>query len=227
MIREFISEQDLRNAASSVRSTMLEALPKEAEGRFSDDFERKIEKLKQTQKKQDERLKRLRVAAAGFAVIVTMLFSLNTEVRATVLSWFREEFAGHTIFWFQGEKPDVLPTFRLSNLPGQYVCVSDTTLETSRTALYLNPENEADGFTFDYGFIQDDSPLTVDYSGTDVTISEVMINGCPGNLYLSADPDESHALIWIDEANGVVFSITSYLEPEVMLYIAEGVKLEK
>ena len=227
MIREFFSEQELQKAAASVRSTMLDALPQEAEGEFSEAFELKIKKLKQAKRKRDERLKRLTAAAASFAVIVTMFFALNTEVRAAVVSWFTETFDTHMSFWFRGEEPDVLPTFVLSDVPEKYVCVYDETLENSRTMLYLNPEDESDGFTFSYGFIQDDAPLTVDYNGTDVAISEVLIHGCPGKLYMSVDADESHALIWIDESNEVVFSITSFLEPEAMLHIAEGVKLVK
>ena len=227
MIREFFSEQELRKAAASVRSTMLDALPQEAEGEFSEAFELKIKNLKQAKRKREERLKRLAAAAASFAVIVTMLFTLNTEVRAAVVSWFTETFDNRMIFWFRGEEPDVLPTFALSNVPEKYVCVYDETLQNSRTMLYMNPEDELDGFTFSYGFIQDDAPLVVDFNGPEDAISEVLINGCPGKLYMSVDPNESHALVWIDEANDVVFSITSFMEPEVMLHIAEGTKLVK
>ena len=91
----------------------------------------------------------------------------------------------------------------------------------------MNPVNGLDGFTFDYGFIQDDSPLTIDYSGLDVTIQDVTVNGCPGKLYISFELDESHALVWIDEANNVVFTMTSFLEPDVMLHIAGSTKLVK
>jgi hypothetical protein len=37
----------------------------------------------------------------------------------------------------------------------------------------------------------------------------------------------SHALIWIDEANGVVFTITTLGDPNIMLHIAEAIKLVK
>lgn len=230
MSKKFISEQDLQNAAASLRNTMLESLPQNPEGQFSEEFETTIIQLKNTHRKNEARveyIKRLAAVAAVFVLIISWFFSVNTEVRAAVSSWFLEVFDSYSIFWFRGEKPAALPVFELTDIPEEYERVYDETLSNSRAMLYVNPEQELDGFTFDYGFIQDDSPLTIDYGGLDVTIQDVTVNGCPGKLYISSEPDESHALVWIDEANHVVFTMTSFLEPDVMLHIANSAKLVK
>lgn len=230
MSKKFISEQDLQNAAATLRNTMLDTLPQNSEGEFSAEFEQKIIALKKDHRKQNERtlhIRRLAAVAAVFVLIVTMFFSVNTEARAAVSSWFMETFDTHSIFWFTGEKPIQLPVFELSDVPEKYECVYDETLTNSRTMLYVNPEDETDGFTFDYGFIQDNSPLTIDYGGIAVTVQDVTVNGCPGKLYISSESGESHALIWIDESNDVVFTMTSFLEPNVMLHIAGSAKLVK
>lgn len=230
MSRRPISEQQLRNAASALRSTMLESLPREAEGQFSEAFEQSIAELAQVRKKHEKLLvyrRQLAAAMVAYILFVSAFFTLHTDAHATDAAWFTEAFHTHTFFWFSGEKPAELPMFAPSGLSDSYECVYDEILVNSRTMLYTNAENEADGFTFDYGFIQGEAPLTVDYRGTAVAVEDVTIHGCPGKLYISADPGESHALVWIDEASGLVFSITSFLDPQVMLHIAESVILVK
>lgn len=53
----------------------------------------------------------------------------------------------------------------------------------------------------------------------------VDINGMVGNLYLSQDPEITHCLIWFDGERQISFNITSYMDSEVILHIAESVKL--
>ena len=81
MISKFISEQDIHNAASLVRCSMLETLPQEPDGQFSSEFDCRILELKrfynrQTQKKSERN--RYVAAVAALALAMTLLFSLNT-----------------------------------------------------------------------------------------------------------------------------------------------------
>lgn len=230
MISKFISEQDLRKAATMVRCSMLETLPQEVEGQFTKEFDLKIIELKKTQKRQEKQQqlrKRLTAAAAAFLVAMTMLLSFNTEVRAAVVTWFKEIFDTRTVYWFSGEKADILPVFEITGLPEDYECIYDETTSNSHNYLYQKEDIVIDGFSFSYSFIQSDAPLSVTFPNEEFTVKQVNINGCPGDLYVSMDPSESHALVWIDEANGVVFTITSFLDPDVILHIAENVQLVK
>lgn len=227
MISKFISEQDLRKAATMVRCSMLETLPQEVEGQFTKEFDLKIIELKKTQKceKQQQLRKRLTAAVAAFFVAMTMLLSFNTEVRAAVVTWFKEVFETRIVYWFNGEKADILPVFEITGLPEDYECIYDEATSNPHNYLYQKEDSVIDGFSFRYSFIQSEAPLSVTFPDDDFTVTQVTINGCPGDLYISADPSESHALVWIDEPNGVVLTITSFLDPEVMLHIAESVKL--
>lgn len=230
MISKFMSEQDIQKAATMVRCSMLETLPQEVEGQFSKEFDLKIAELKNTQQKcekQQQLRKRLTAAAAAFLVAMTLLLSFNTEVRAAVVTWFKEVFETRIVYWFNGEKADVLPTYEISNLPEGYECIYDETTANSRNCLYQKEDIAIDGLSFRYSFIQSDAPLSVTFPDEEFTVKQVTINGCPGDLYVSIDPSESHALVWIDEANGVVFTITSFLDPDVILQIAENVQLVK
>lgn len=230
MISKFMSEQDLQKAAAMVRCSMLDTLPQEIEGHFSKEFDLRIAELKKTQKRrenQQQLRKRLTAAAAAFLVAMTMLLTFNTEVRASVVTWFKEIFDTRTVYWFSGEKTDTLPAFEIMGLPEDYECIYDEATSSSHNYLYQKEDIVIDGFSFGYSFIQSDSPLTVEFPDEKFSVKQVTINGCPGDLYVSIDPSESHALVWIDEANGVVFTITSFLDPDVILHIAENVQLVK
>ena len=230
MISKFISEQDLRKAATMVRCSMLETLPQEVEGQFTKEFDLKIIELKKTQKRQEKQQqlrKRLTAAAAAFLVAMTMLLSFNTEVRAAVVTWFKEVFETRIVYWFNGEKADILPVFEITGLPEGYECIYDEATSSSHNCLYQKEDIVKDGFSFRYSFIQSDAPLSVEFPDDEFNVTQVTINRCPGDLYASTDSSESHALVWVDEANGIVFTITSGLHPDVMLHIAESVKLVK
>lgn len=230
MISKIMSEQDLQKAATMVRCSMLETLPQEIEGHFSKEFDLKIADLKNDHKKREKQRKlrkRLAAIAAAFFVAMTMLLSFNTEVRAAVVTWFKEIFDTRIVYWFSGEKADTLPVFEITGLPEDYECIYDEATSNSHNYLYQKEDSVIDGFSFRYSFIQSDAPLWVTFPDEEFTVKQVNINGCPGDLYVSMDPSESHALVWIDETNGVVFTITSFLDPDVMLHIAETVKLVK
>ena len=230
MISKFISDQELQKAATMVRCAMLETLPQEGEGQFTKEFDQKISALKKMQKKREKQQqlrKRLAAAAAAIFLAMTMLLTFNTEVRAAVVTWFKEIFDTRTVYWFSGEKTDTLPAFEIMGLPEDYECIYDEATSSSHNYLYQKEDIVIDGFSFGYSFIQSDSPLTVEFPDEKFSVKQVNINGCPGDLYISKNPSESHALVWIDEANGVVFTITSFLDPDVILHIAENVQLVK
>ena len=230
MISKMITDKELRHATAMVRTSMLESMPKEMNVEFSEAFDLRVSQLKALHKKTEKQRqfqKRVAAAVAGFLVAMTMLLSFNTEVRAAVVTWFKEIFETHTVYWFSGEKVDTLPVFEIAGLPEDYECIYDETTSNSHNYLYQKEDIVTDGFSFGYSFIQSDAPLSVTFPDEEFTVKQVNINGCPGDLYVSVDPSESHALVWIDETNGVVFTITSFLDPDVMLHIAENVQLVK
>lgn len=229
MMSCYFSESELKKATALVRIAMLDSLPEpdECKYEFSEEFRLKIEELKSAQKKQQQLRRQLIAAVAAFFIAVTMLFTFNAEVRATVITWFKEVFSMHTIYWFSGEPVDKLPVFELTDVPEGFICIYDEALINSRSMLYQNERNPSEVFSFEYSFLQADSPLTISYPDTDFTVTEVIVDGCIGDLYVSSDPSESHALIWVDEVNDVVFTITVLGDPNVMLHIAESIELVK
>ncbi len=232
MKQDIFSKSELKEAAALVRNAMLESLPEpeQCKHSFSAEFQEKTDQLQQAEEKRTRRnqfVKRSIAAVLAIVIGLTMLLTLNAEVRAAVTSWSKETFGGKSTYWFHGEKEAALPVFEPAWIPDGYEIVYDERNVNSHVMLYQGGDDPKDGFTFDYGFMRSDSPLTVDTYGEDFYVEKVELNGNFGELYASSDPEESHALAWIDETNGVVFTITSYLDPNVILHIAEEVKLVK
>ena len=213
-----------------VRCSMLDSFPENLDGQFSDEFLKRIEVLRVTKQrieKQQLLRKRFASAVAAFIIAITMLLSLNTEVRAAVATWFKEVYETFTTYWFTPETQNILPTFELTAVPEGYICIYDETLSNSRSMLYQNEKDQSDIFSIRYALLQADAPLTVSYPDTDFVFLKIEVNEYSGELYISKNPDESHALIWVDESNRVVFTITSLGNPNDMVHIASLLELVK
>lgn len=230
MIIQHISDNELRKACAMVRCSMLDSLPENPDGQFSDEFLKRIDDLRADKhriEKHQHFRNRFATVVAAFIIAMTMLFSLNTEVRAAVATWFKEVYETFTTYWFAPEIKNALPIFELTELPEGYICIYDETLSNSRSMVYQKEKDQTDIFSIRYALLQADAPLTVSYPDTDFVFSKIEVNGCAGELYISKNPDESHALIWVDESNGVVFTITSLGDPNDMLHIASLLELDK
>lgn len=230
MIIKHISDRELQRATAMVRGSMLESLPDNPEGQFSEDFLKRIDELRVVKRRIEKRRifrKRFATAAAAFVIAMTMLLSINTEVRAAVATWFKEVYETFTTYWFAPETQNDLPTFELTEVPEGYICIYDETLSNSRSMLYQNEKDQSDIFSIRYALLQADAPLTVGYPDTDFVFSKIEVNGYSGDLYVSKNSNESHALIWVDESNGVVFTITSLDDLNDMLHIASLLELVK
>ena len=53
-------------------------------------------------------------------------------------------------------------------------------------------------------------------------IEPVLVNGQPGEIYTSIDGTESNCIVWCDENNHLMFYLSAYLEPEVLINYAEN-----
>jgi len=230
MISRILTDEELIAAAAQVRESMLCVLPepRECTGQFSPQFEAKIEKLRKTAAKKASRRKFTRHAVAAVLVVLiglSMLCALNTEVRAAFVTWFKETFGEYTTYWFASEENNILPEYELTWVPEGCEAVYEECTDNVYVVLYESTATTTDSFTFDYALTNNQSQLTVySHNGKHET-EQVEINGLYGEMYLSDSTEEPHALIWFDEENGVVFTITSYLKSTDILHIAEGVKL--
>lgn len=157
MTKRFITDDELTIAAAMVSEAMLRALPEpeECTGQFSAQFEERIEKLKKSAEgKANWRKVGRRAVAAVLVVLIglSMPFMFNTEVRATVLNWFKETFETYTTYWFTSNDTAELPQYELKWLPDGCELISEVSYDEVYGAVYVCDSDIAGGFTFDYLF---------------------------------------------------------------------------
>ena len=231
MMKRIITDEELIFATALVRESMLHTLPEpeNCTGEFSAQFEEKIRKLKKTaERKASWRKFAKGVVAAVLVVLISfsMLLAFSTETRAAVKIWFRETIGDFTTYSFQESEMKPVPTYELTWVPEGCELIRDEGSEHMRGMVYQKGDNISGGFVFDYAIANDNSKLYVQSLSGEQTIETVEVWGTQGDLYIPADPtNDSYMLVWFDEANRVVFTINTYLEPDDILRIANGVRI--
>lgn len=231
MVKTELTDEALGNAARLVRDSMLSSLREEEmpAHEFSEDFRESL--LEEVRRNEQERArKRLvlrRCIAALLSVVVglSLFFGLNTEARAAALQWAKKTAWGRTVFSFFGDAEKALPKFEVTWLPEGVELVQETSTSETRTKVYYNANDTSNGFVLECGIMNPDSEFFVIHDDADYEISPIQVNISYGTFYISQSKNASHGLVWFHEKAGVYFSIISYLDPAVILHIAESVKL--
>lgn len=221
----------LRRATMQVREAMLSSLKLEnvAEHDFTEGFlaELRVERdcMERANSLRRQRFHRCVAAVLSAIVGLTLFFAINTEARATVLAWLRRTFEDRTDFsFFQDEKKDTVD-YQLTWLPESVKFIAEERTSVVCMRLYQNVNNPEKGFVIQCRKMDHRGNLTMNHNGANYEIRPVEVNGMWGELYISDDPDVTSGIVWIDEGNQVVFTIDGSLSTDVILHIAENVKL--
>ncbi len=230
MIQKMITDRELQSAAAVTRASMLNALPKDFETQFPATFDQRMEALTAAEKKRSQRqqVRRRAVAAAvALFLVISTLLSFRSDVRAAVSGWFKKVFDTYTEYWFTQKPIDTLPEGVTIKIPEGYDLIMEDISENRKAYLYQKDEDTRSVFSFEYGKLFDGSPLEIFLPTNQFVMKEVSINGLPGDLYTSLISDESHGVVWIDEKNGIYYSISAFFAPELLLELAETVEIHK
>ena len=225
-----ITDYQLTQATAIVRNSMLMAL-NQAEiptHNFSSEFELRIQALRKQENQRQAIHKVMRGCVAAILVFIMgtgIFLTVNVEARATVIAWIKEVFEDRIEYWFTGSPQKEFPEYELTWVPDNMECIHDEFTEYRCSVIYMNPNDPQRGFTFSYSRMQEGSGTIMVLNETEHNIIPVDINGAAGDLYLSKDPEITHSLIWFDEDQQITFNITSYMESDVILHIAESVNL--
>ena len=232
MSKYSFSARDLRDAAGLVRMSMLQSLPDTANNSFSNSFLEKMELLIQQHVIRYRRFQIWRRCIAVCAcVCVYFILSLgfHPETRAVTYAWIQNTIGSYADFWFTGNGPNTLPGYSLNWIPDGYEMIHEEVDDQQISAMYINSRDPDDntGFNLTYGIMQDGAYASIvrQYEG-DNTIS-VNVNGFDGELYISNDPDLFNTLLWFDYDQKIYFMLTSYLDTNIMMHIANGFVLEE
>lgn len=211
---------------------MLDALPRPQDCRheFSPEFGAKMESLRRRVRRRESlrRCARGAVAAVLALVLCTAAWlAVDTDARAGFFGWVREACENTIIYRFTGSHAPgtVLPQVEFGWLPEGYEEVQSDGNNTQQGFVYLDQNDSRQGFIFQYFFSQQGSQSQYFFNDTEYTQKSVKVSGKDAVLYLCTDGSETNELIWIDDERGIVFELSSYLDEDVMLHIAESIKL--
>jgi len=168
--------------------------------------------------------KKVLQTAAIFMITVSLAFAAlmaaSPTVRAAVIQWAEEWYDTHIVYRYSGDAgSEKMPQYEISDLPDGYQ-------EIDR---YASP-----GYVSVTYQSEDGSPVYLDCSFLEqgaasgfvtnqMDVSDITVNGCTGQLFLSQDPSQSSAITWIDEEQNCQFTIDSFSDREGLLHMAESV----
>lgn len=225
-----ITDDMLREAAAEFSEALTGSLPapEACEYDFSPRFLRKMRPLLRTGRPARHPVLRRTVAAVlALVVSASVWLSVDMDARASLLSWIRTQREnGIFSYQFAGSAPqETLPLYLPTWVPEGFAEAQRDILSSSFGIVYVAPDDNY--IMFEY-FWMHDGALTeiVPFQYQEITTFSVTVNGLPGDLYLSVDPEtgrDSNNLLWFDDQTHICFAIDSSLDGETMLRIAESV----
>ena len=164
-----------------------------------------------------------RVAAVFLALLLTGIgwLTIDAEARAATIAWFRSISQDSIVYRFLNPMPQqTLPDYTPTWLPEGFE-EQEHHKDDLRSSWYY--VSGSDFIVIEVDAYHSGTVLSLigDHSGYE----EVHVNQFTA-LFVPANGASSISnLVWIDEQNGLIFSVGSTLEKSVMLHIAESIEL--
>ena len=221
-----ITDEMLRAAASRSCEIYVAHLEKgfdpTKKHEFSPEFLRKIERLKRRAKHPVFYKTMRRVASIALAILITggAWITVDAEARAAVVGWVKEIYETYVAYIFDsktpitGESVDYRPTW----LPDGYAEFYCDDSEDTIFVAYSNDEGQM--MNFSYIHAPDETKWLVDRNNALVT--QVKVNDCVAELFISTDPDNANAIMWSNEVN-TAFYLSAFLDETELIRMAESV----
>ena len=220
-----ISDEMLRNAAEEYEEALLSSLPEDGgnDHSFSPGFERKMRRLCHRVKYASvySALKRAACAAAALVLTAGMLLVCNTEARAAMLGWIREECKSYFAYTFAaaGEEA-VTRSYDFAQVPEGYTVLDRLDTDVGTSILYVHENGAMMELSYEFG--TDDYTFFIIPSDHDVYITE-SIDGIMMEFYLSDDPEYNSMVLWTN-GDDVMFSISAKCDKDTLIGLAKSVQ---
>lgn len=213
--------QASKQVAASIKASL--PVPEECRHEFPPKFESDMKRLiAQTERRYHIR-KYLRGAVAAClaaAISLSTWLAVDAEARAAFVQWVKTVYEQSVVYEFfhSGDERDEV-RYRLSWVPEGYTMENEVGGDEITTLVYLKGES-AIYFTYEYS---EDGAKAELFPGVS-NVEPVQVNGMPGEFYLPQDPAESNSLVWFDEENCILCSISGFIDKESMVRMANSVE---
>lgn len=223
-----ISDDMLRVAAEEYEQTLLSSLPdpEKCNYLFSARFEHKMQRLCHQAKHSAPHTLLKRIACALVIIILccSIFLMLNTEIRATVISWVKEQYENFANYFFDGETSSKEPNiYYIGWLPDGFEQIDSSNSAGGGSLVYINHDGQILQLT--YLFDTDSSNLFVT---NDAYIhSVVTVQNQSADIYLAVDPQYTNAIVWCNTNKSVLFYLSAPCNKDALVQIAESVTIVK
>ena len=223
------TESTIQAACSAYSAALLAALPDTdtlAAHRYSDSFRARldalIEALPETLRRKRRAVTRRRsliVLAAVFAILVSLL-AVSAATDGPLIHWLRETYTHQVVYRFFGEPVETpLPHYSLGWIPEGFELCDSGTEENEGFAVYENIGSD-ESFVFEYRRASSDYEVNIIFAQEQVEY--IPLNNVIATYYEADDTYRSRILLWADETESALFTLTGAISKEDMIQIAAG-----
>ena len=231
------SDNELTTPAKSVLTSMMSAIPQseECDHEFSSEFEEKMQDVFKKERRRRAMRRASRRAAMLFLVCCVtagVYLGVNTSARAAFFGWIKEHYENYFVYCFSGNlspaAEPMLPKmeFKPEWLPNGYVWDGSSEINGQVEISFKN--QEGDEFTFGYMPNPAKHDWTIEsweMDLSDMTHTEVTVNGYAADLFVSKDGASGNILMWTSYENDAAFCVSGPIEVSDLLRVAESVRL--
>lgn len=222
------SDGELREAAVKVMHALADALPEdpEPEHEFSERFQAKMKALlmKSRVKRAVKSFARSAAAVLLMALMAAGIWlAFDEEARADFFQWVRNEYEARIVYnFFERREEKELPKIEFGWLPEGY---NENTLQVTNEhgyTIFTSDNNESIILYYQFIHLGSTASITRDEN---MLYEKVYVNGEFADFYHDVDGGRQNTLFWINEYKGIEFDLNASLDKDVMIKIAENVRI--
>ncbi len=220
------SDQHLRAAAHAAGDAILASYYANAETdhQFSPEFEQKMNLLLLQTRRRPRHLILQKVASVLLAIALggSLWLAIDTDARAAVFGWIKEQHENIFHYSFKGSiAPTSEQTYELGWVPEGYSFHHRNCNDSSTAVIYTNERGEIITLSYKMGAgLESSDVFVLDDSGTNKTVK---VGEVPADLYLTDNPDDSNAIVWMDTDTMELFVISSGEDEKDLIKMAENI----
>ena len=219
-----ITDEMLAQAAAELADAINESLPdpSECNHQFSPRFEKKMKRV--IRRSHHPIFYRTLRTVASVVLVILIGFgstlAVSAEAREIVFGWVKQQYENFYEYFFEGE---ATTTENSSYYPGWLPedCVFVTSYETAggEVYIYTNPQD----MLIQFSYISKPESEKIYMDGIDAEKKIVSINGGYGELYIFHNEEVTNNIVWTDESQMVLFSLSANYDEDTLIRIAESI----
>ena len=225
MITDAALQAAAKEASLALVETLVQGSSQQPPYIPSKSFARKMSRLCRRERHPVFHRTMQRVAAVFLALLLTGIgwLSVDAEARAAVANWIYNVIGSSVIYRFLGSsaKPKIADC-HVTWLPDGFK-PENLYVDEQRFSGFYQYENVV--IIIDVSLYH--SGMVLSIYGDQENAEEFDFHGYVARYIPSDGTSSFNSLVWLDEDNGILFSIGSTLEKDVILHIADGIKLSK